>query len=1359
MQAWLDALNPRSASSVPLSHRLDAASQIAEAIGIECQAAALDIPTQTRPLLQALVPAVLQPACPRDDDDELGDTLVRLLQQLLHASRPIAAAAVALLQVSDEVSAAGVPDRPFALLSLLALALDVDAAAAANCLAEQRHLVEALMSGMEQSLRGGSGAIMGGIPASDLGHQAEHLSALASCSARIFLRVLQSHGTSAAAVLSRADVPIQRLLSLLPGVARGSHHSHHHGVLSVDLLELLGVLAADATLAPAMLTAPVLGALKRPLLSGSPPLQLAIVDVLISLRAEGGEHAANALGAADVLAFLIEMCRREPSRSTACDAACGRMLRLKVRALLVDLAAHPQQASAGPLCSRLIDALSAGASQLHRGAPDGAVPQVTARRSCALAAATASVEYSAELEGGPSSQVEEAEVAQLDAHCLCSLLGWYQPMAPRETARLAKYCERALPALLAQRWTEVVEVQGDGSHAGGGVGEHLTEEGGLSPEATPEAHTAEAMRIGACLLSGAVGGCAKAADSVSLELMLRLVASEQVRVPLLRVDDSHLHLLGSTASSLQLHARSLDALQVEAVAEEARMRVDVASAMATLLTCAQLPAAHRRALANQIAPAALAYIANMVELSQLRLWLERGRGGGHFEGRGAQGRRDGSRMDGGGCEPMEVESGLSTLPGAHLERAASEFAVSVLLALGRLPTISQQSPPLPASIELSAGLQGCIQSLLRSLDSQYAGGLYLAHQHAHPAEASRGAELSVLSHVEWLLLHLQHSVGVEASLAALAAFIVTRGPRLHLLLPPPTLRRLATKWAAHADAVDALGAQDVTLAGSDELRHGVGTLRSQPRGSTYDHGTRHGQGGGTHGGMQYSQGGVRSLLSDDEDEPMELSYGGTAAACWPERVGRTPAHAKLRACAEAEALAQAGMALGAALAKLPAEQSVVLPGATLGWLWRQLNAWDREASCALLVRWAMLHSGDASKASDEHASRGRGGNGSGSSVDGNGSHGAGSARSEAARLVEAVATHTQQQPPLMTRGVVDACCGCDDLVKCVVHLLTSHLHVTQAAPGGVHSILILIRDCVSGKPLRCDEEAGPSVNAINTVTPPCQGRLPSQMHAAFAAAGLSSALGQLCMLLPTSEQDNATHTSPLRLVLRLLAEQMRAAALLESSAMHTNSAAEAQAATHHAVAALLRLARHRRGCASGDGGGHVSGGGDDGGGSSGGGGGGGGRGVTIAAAVRRDSEGGGRESSEDRLLCVELLNYLNTQVSLQGETIDTVAANQALVVAIAQLATRTPMAGAGSIDGRIAAAAALLLVQLLRTLAAEDAAFIGQSIPARGGLAAEDAGIVNVRSPVRRALIETLGVHTSLEALIVGMQPLSWLES
>ena len=161
--------------------------------------------------------------------------------------------------------------------------------------------------------------------------------------------------------------------------------------------------------------------------------------------------------------------------------------------------------------------------------------------------------------------------------------------------------------------------------------------------------------------------------------------------------------------------------------------------------------------------------------------------------------------------------------------------------------------------------------------------------------------------------------------------------------------------------------------------------------------------------------------------------------------------------------------------------------------------------------------------------------------------------------------------------------------------------------------------------------------------------------AIFAAAGLMSALGQLCMVLPTtvSTPPDDTHSGgvsgqskELRLVLRLMSEQMRLA-----TPGHEN--ANSAAATHHAVSALLR---------------------------------------------DTEAPGGG-----DAELQLELLNFLNLALVLHDEALHTLVANAVLVTAVARLAADGRVSHGGKADNnaQLAAAACLLLAQLLRRSARE----------------------------------------------------------
>jgi hypothetical protein len=178
----------------PLPARLDAAAWLEAAIA-DAQPAGLAFEAEICPLLHVLVPALLGSI-----DEELSDALVRLIQTLLLAAPSRACAHVlTLTEAALETPHHQYIRDPFALPTCLALALDAElvpagATAAANALPERRQLVAAILSGIE----GGESA------------QSQPIFL------RILLRVLRAHGASAASVLARCDVPITRLLALLP---------------------------------------------------------------------------------------------------------------------------------------------------------------------------------------------------------------------------------------------------------------------------------------------------------------------------------------------------------------------------------------------------------------------------------------------------------------------------------------------------------------------------------------------------------------------------------------------------------------------------------------------------------------------------------------------------------------------------------------------------------------------------------------------------------------------------------------------------------------------------------------------------------------------------------------------------------------------------------------------------------------------------------------------------------------------------------------------------------------------------------------------------------------------------------------
>ena len=175
----------------------------------------------------------------------------------------------------------------------------------------------------------------------------------------------------------------------------------------------------------------------RPL--GSPLLQLKDVE-LLTILAKGRPHAAEALCASDLTAFGIELCRRDGS--AADDAAAAAAVRLAARELLLVLlpAARPHQGqgpTAGSICVRLVDAFYArsASSTAHQPPPSSSQQQGSFGGGSAAAAA--------------DEHEDAVALACLEAKCICALLSWHQPAAPRETGRLTGFCAHTLPTLLA----------------------------------------------------------------------------------------------------------------------------------------------------------------------------------------------------------------------------------------------------------------------------------------------------------------------------------------------------------------------------------------------------------------------------------------------------------------------------------------------------------------------------------------------------------------------------------------------------------------------------------------------------------------------------------------------------------------------------------------------------------------------------------------------------------------------------------------------------------------------------------------------------------------------------------------------
>ena len=660
--------------TAPLAVRIDAAHLLAEAVA----SAGTLVQEDAMQILLTVVPALLLMG-PSTDEEEFGEACVSLLHAVLHASGAGTLTGKMLYAADRHLGAAslGIQHPTFGLISLLALALEMDRTSASQTFPECRQIIATLLRCMEAVGPNGGG----------------DGSTLATC---IFTRLLQAHKASPATMLALCNMDVGQILRLLPGTAREQSFRPLHTSPSIEMLELLAELAADAALSSALLVPAVLGTLKPPLLSGCPTTQLGTVDVLVALHSTAGTSAVRVLVAEDFVSFLVELCRKDVHAEVhASQPECADRLRCSVRVLLKELLAYPQPAS-GPLCSRLVDALSTR------------VPSHMAkvRRIGAL-----------------TSSMERAMILQ-EAQCVCSLLGWYSPIAPRETSRLVRFFEHTLLTLIPSP-ASMAQLQVTTQHDGEGIGDEALE-------------TMRALRTASSLARAVVTGSARAADTVALRTLLKLFADELIG-----------QILSSQPVALETSVAPLDALRVQ---------VDIVCAFTTLLDfTTQVPVAVRRTFANQLAPVMLSVIARMNDASVP-----------------THAAVDADRA-------LHVHGGMG-LPAAallcdvqvELERSASELAVALLDALGRLPESDQDRP----RVSLPTGVDECIRSLLSGTSS-------VAHHEL---------DLQPLCHLEWLLLHLQHGCAVDAALTGLATFLSTLGTRLHVILPPSTLRRLASVW-------------------------------------------------------------------------------------------------------------------------------------------------------------------------------------------------------------------------------------------------------------------------------------------------------------------------------------------------------------------------------------------------------------------------------------------------------------------------------------------------------------------------------------------------------------------------------------
>lgn len=425
MRACLDALT--WSKPHPLHTRIDAIDHlqalIAESGGWVEWAAAVET-------FRTVVPTLL--VAP----EELGDSLVELLDVLLDATPRVSEAKVLLLKLAEdavmEASVSGAWST-FAFISLLSILMSGDAAgAAANALCERSVLLDALMRCMENGTQAAVGT-------ANIENGDSELSA--KLAAKVFSLFLVAHGTAPSAILARCDLPLARLLA--PLLRRSSAQP------SAELLELLMTLATDPILASAIGTAPVIGALKPVLLSQLPALQLAAVELLAVLHdtVDGGDRL---LAEENIDGFLLELCRNVSARrlqssraaaktsdqaakegvdEAAQEQATTQELARAVRRLLLALV-RGERRHGGLLCSRLLDALQPGGSQY------------------AAAASTSSI--------------------MEDIEGVAAMLRWYHPTVPHETTRLAQFCAEVIPRLF--------HAAGEASASGSGAHRHASRE-------------------------------------------------------------------------------------------------------------------------------------------------------------------------------------------------------------------------------------------------------------------------------------------------------------------------------------------------------------------------------------------------------------------------------------------------------------------------------------------------------------------------------------------------------------------------------------------------------------------------------------------------------------------------------------------------------------------------------------------------------------------------------------------------------------------------------------------------------------------------------------------------------------------
>ena len=474
-----------------------------------------------------------------------------------------------------------------------------------------------------------------------------------------------------------------------------------------------------------------------------------------------------------------------------------------------------------------------------------------------------------------------------------------------------------------------------------------------------------------------------------------------------------------------------------------------------------------------------------------------------------------------------------------VDSEASHLALALLSALGRLPPAWREVAVAASALSVPSSLTACIAELLNSAG---AAGIEAISQHGSTALERR------LPHVEWLLLHVQHSRLIRPGgsnsdgdddgavltsddevglcLGALAQYVRTRSVGLSASLPPSTLRRLATVWAHHAEWPASMDVDD-------------------------DHGT--------------------------ETQP-------------PESLAASTLHVSSASAPSSALMHASGLALAQTLVQLPPATTVGLPPIAIRWL---LAHADPSQVGPMVLQWAIMVFGEG----------GEGG----------------------------------CKAPL-----VEACDGSSVVAPLLVRLLTSSLPLVHARPGGLVAILTLSHACAIRN----------SGNAL-------------------AAAGLMSALGQLCMVLPAraseaaqtnGDIDKSSGLGDLRLVLRLMSATIR-----QTTSVLPSMDADTISATRHA----------------------------------------------IAAALRHEHTLGGASSTVQ----LELLNFLNVALTLHAEAFDPVVENEPLMAVIARLASDGRLGPAArrhedhaddnvSMVGDVHPAAALLLIHLLRSSSTQTASLV-----------------------------------------------------